>query len=277
MAVVILGCGYTGRRVASQLAVKAIDVIATARNPESLAGLPVRPVAFDVSREIDLSFVPPGSTILYSIPAAVPDRTAAVVEQLEERVARVVYLSTTSVYGPAVDVDETTQINPDEPASRARAMTEAAIASGPWQTLILRPAAIYGPGRGVHVRLQRGDYYLTGDGRNFVSRIHVDDLAAHAIAGLLSSITGAYPVADEEPCTSLEITEFCALLLGVPMPPFIPAGQAHPTRRSNRRVDGSAIRRLLGISLEFPSYRTGIPASITQFRERRPRINPIIE
>ena len=34
------------------------------------------------------------------------------------------------------------------------------------------------------------------------------------------------------------------------------------TRRSNRKVDGRAIRRLLGIELRYPSYRTGIPASL---------------
>ena len=264
MTTVILGCGYTGRRIASQLAARGIDVIATARDPERLSGLPVQPVALDLTGTFDLSFVPLGSSVLYSIPTVLPDPTPAVVRQLSARATRVVYLSTTSVYGDAASVDRSTPINPTEPGGRARAATEASIATGPWQSLILRPAAIYGPGRGVHVRLERRDFYLVGDGRNFVSRIHVDDLATHAVAALLSGITGAYPVADEEPCTSLEITEFCAGLLGVPMPPFISAGEAHPTRRSNRRVDGSAIRRLLGISLAFPTYRTGIPASLSK-------------
>ena len=54
---------------------------------------------------------------------------------------------------------------------------EQAIAAGPWSTLILRPAAIYGPGRGVQVSLPLGEYH---PGENFVSRIHADDLAGHA-------------------------------------------------------------------------------------------------
>jgi nucleoside-diphosphate-sugar epimerase len=266
MTVVILGCGYTGRRVASRLAASGVDVIATTRDPKRLTGLRVRPVILDVISEFDLSFIPPKSVVLYSIPRTSPDATGEIVQQLKGRASRVVYLSTTSVYGPAIGVDETTPIDPDEDGGRARASAESAILSGPWNTLILRPAAIYGPGRGVHVRLQRGDYSLVGDGGNFVSRIHVDDLATHALAAISSELTGAYPVADEEPCTSLEITKFCADLLGLPMPPFVSSASAHPTRRSNRRVDGSAIRRLLEIMLAFPSYRTGIPASITQSR-----------
>jgi nucleoside-diphosphate-sugar epimerase len=89
-----------------------------------------------------------------------------------------------------------------------------------------------------------------------VSRIHVEDLATHVEAALLSDVTGAWPVADEEPCTSREIAEYCARLLNRPLPP------PRETRiHSNRRVDGSAIRRALGITLQYPSYRVGIPAS----------------
>jgi nucleoside-diphosphate-sugar epimerase len=95
-------------------------------------------------------------------------------------------------------------------------------------------------------------------GDNFVSRIHVDDLAAHCEAALLSDVTGSYPVADEEPCTSTEIAEFCARLLDLPLP----HSPANARAASGRQVDGSAIRRLLGITLAYPSYRVGIPASL---------------
>ena len=92
----------------------------------------------------------------------------------------------------------------------------------------------------------------------------VDDLAAHAEAALLSEIDGAYPVADEEPCTSLEIAEFCARLLNLALSR---AGdeRAEPVPRfaNNRRVDGSAIRRALGITLTYPSYRVGVPAALS--------------
>jgi nucleoside-diphosphate-sugar epimerase len=112
--------------------------------------------------------------------------------------------------------------------------------------------------------MREGSFRLAGDGSNFVSRIHVDDLAAHAEKALLSDLTGAYPVADEEPCSSREIAEFCAGLLGLPLPEAVSEEELSETRRSDRRVDGSAIRRLLGLELRYPSYRQGIPAALRE-------------
>ena len=50
--------------------------------------------------------------------------------------------------------------------------------------------------------------------------------------------------------------------LGVPLSESVTRTEVSETRRSNRRVDGRAIRRLLGVSLRYPSYRDGIPASL---------------
>jgi nucleoside-diphosphate-sugar epimerase len=169
---------------------------------------------------------------------------------------RVVYLSTTGVYGSAKVVDETTPVDRTSERARVRLDVEREISAGPWSTLILRPAAIYGPGRGVHVSVRQGTY---PPGDNFISRIQVDDLAAHAEAALFGDLTGAYPVADEEPCTSREVAEFCARLQGVDLPTGpVPA----PRVFGDRRVDGSAIRKLLGVTLRYPSYRVGIPAAM---------------
>jgi nucleoside-diphosphate-sugar epimerase len=99
-------------------------------------------------------------------------------------------------------------------------------------------------------------------GNNYVSRIHVDDLAAHAEAALLSKASGAWPVGDDYPCTSIEIARYCATLLNVQMPESVSAADVHRTRRADRKVDGSAVRRLLGVELIYPSYREGIPASL---------------
>ena len=94
---------------------------------------------------------------------------------------------------------------------------------------------IYGPGRGVHESMRAGRFRLAGDGGNTVSRVQVEDLAALVEAALLSELTGAYPVADTEPCTSREMAQFCAQLLGLPMPPSAPDKDVHHTRRVNRR------------------------------------------
>jgi nucleoside-diphosphate-sugar epimerase len=205
------------------------------------------------------------SRVLYSLPPISPSPWAL----FEGKAARLVYLSTTGVYGAQHDVDERTLPAPESPREWQRIREEMAASGGNWSWLVLRPAAIYGPGRGVHTAMSAGTHRLIGSGQNYVSRIHVDDLAAHAEAGLLTEVSGAWPVADEEPCRAIEIAEFCARLLGAPLPPPTPVPeQEHETRRSNRRVDGRGIRNKLQLSLKFPSYRVGIPAALAEEKER---------
>lgn len=250
MDVLILGCGFTGRRVALRFLARGGRVMATARDAEKIRDLGVEIVELGGLRER----LPEGVLVAHSIP---PEGRADVTELLGDKPARVVYLSSTGVYGKASVVDENTPADPDNDRARARMEEERAVMNGPWSSLILRCAAIYGPGRGAQERIRRGEYRLD-DG--IVSRIHVDDLAALVEAGMLSAVTGAYPFADEEPCSSREIFEFCARLLGLPE---APAGVAKAARQTgNRRVDGSAIRRLLGVTLKYPSYRTGIRAAL---------------
>lgn len=235
-------------------------VICTARELRPLPG--AERVELDISAPYSLEFVPEGSLVLHSIPPLEEDNPIALVHALGDRPARMVYLSTTGVYGRQKEVTAATLPEPWHFRDEQRMAAEAAIAAGPWSSMVLRPAAIYGPGRGIHVSMAEGRFRLVDGGDNFVSRIHVDDLAAHAEAALLSEAIGAWPVADEEPCTSLEIAAFCAELLGVPMPAKIPGEEAHHTRRADRRVDGQEVRALLGISLQYPSFRTGIPSSL---------------
>lgn len=279
--VVILGCGYTGRRVAERLLARGAAVLCTTRNPLKLRDLAARGAAvvrLEVLEPATLAelgrLAPAGARVLHSIPVIDSERgpfdpTPLLLEALEGRIERLVYLSTTGVYGAAATVDEKTPPTPTGGRERLRLEAERAVSSGNWSWLILRPAAIYGPGRGVHESLRAGRYRLAGGGENLVSRIHVDDLAAVAEAALDSTLTGAYPVADLEPCTAREMAEFCARLLGLPPPDSVDPAAAHRSRQVSRRVDGSAILRLLGLTLRYPSYRTGVPAALAASDSRR--------
>jgi nucleoside-diphosphate-sugar epimerase len=250
----ILGGGFTGGRVALLLRARGWQVTITSRSGAERLRLDVndRSTLDQLSNAIRRETV-----VLHSIP--VP----GVMEALRRSPpSRVVYLSTTGVYGAATVVNETTPIAPRTERELLRVAEEREVLEGPWQALVLRPAAIYGPGRGIHASMRAGKYLLMGEGANFVSRIHVDDLARHAEAAMLSELTGAYPVADEEPCTSREIAEYCACLLNLPLPAAATAESLGETRRADRRVDGSAIRRLLGLTLQYPTYREGIAACL---------------
>jgi len=252
--VLILGCGYTGSRVAQRLRADGIAVTALRRaqwdvtQPEALAKL--------------AALTPAGCRVLHSIPSLPDAADRHFLPALSGLAERVVYLSTTGVYGGAHEVDETTAVLPRTAREQARVDTEAAVRQGPWASLILRPAAIYGPGRGVHVSMAEGRYTLLGDGSNYISRIHVDDLARLAHAALLAELTGAYPVADLYACPSREIAEYCAAMYGWPMPASVTAEEVPSTRRNNRRVDGRAICGQLGVSLLYPTYREGIAQAL---------------
>lgn len=267
--VLILGCGFTGRRVARILLRRGLPVRVTSRAPERLAALAklgagivpldlLAPGAGDVLR----TAATPGCLVLHSIPTLPGGLDAEIAGILGKAPARVVYLSTTGVYGDAREVNERTPPAPKDERGRLRLETEKAMRSGPWSTMVLRPAAIYGPDRGIQMSIREPGFRIYGDGSNFISRIHADDLAAHAAAALASRIPGAFPVADMEPCSSLEIARYCAGLLGLDVPDPGGAADVPETRRSDRRVDGAAIRQLLGVVLRYPSYRDGIPAAL---------------
>ena len=264
MTAVILGCGYTGERVARRMAARGARVICTSRDPERLSHVEsVEPVRLELPDAASLGFIPPGALVVHSIPPLDGVPATELTHALgDRRPKRVVYLSTTGVYGDQRDVDESTVPAPRHERDRQRLEAEQATISGPWSSIVLRPAAIYGPGRGIHVSMAEGRFKLVGAGENYVSRIHVDDLAAHVEAALLSDVQGAWPVADDHPCTSVEIARYCSDLLNVPMPPSVPEAGVHHTRRADRRVDGRVIRQRLGISLLHSSYRSGIPASL---------------
>ncbi len=254
----LLGCGYTSRRVARRLSASGARVVCTNRTRSPLTGCEC--IELDASDPESLSqfarHVSTGMTVLHSIPP--PDYIVELLEALRPlRPARVVYISTTGVYGPAEIVDEHTAAAPDTAKDNLRVHTESLLAAGDWSTLILRPAAIYGPERGVHHSVKRGTFQVPADGGRIISRIHVDDLADHLIAGLCGAITGAFPIADEEPCPSMDVAVLTAQLLNLP----VPAAPSKPPA-AGRRVDGSAYRRALGLTLRYPSYRQGVPACL---------------
>ncbi len=270
--VLILGCGYTGRRVARILRERGVEVIATSRDPGRLRDLDVKPVRLEVTDAASLAelrqHARPGIRMLHSIPSivdggSVTEYTPALLEILDGALARIVYFSTTGVYGNQAVVDEKTVAEPVTSRQKARREAELAVLESTAPALVLRAAAIYGRDRGVHVSLARGLFERIDLGDNFISRIHVEDLATLAVAGLDGNLTGAWPVADEEPCTAREMAEFCSELLRIPLQGHgLRRPEIDETRRADRRVNGAAVRRALGVSLRYPSYRLGVPGSL---------------
>jgi nucleoside-diphosphate-sugar epimerase len=253
--VIVLGLGFTGQRLARRLLQEGVPVCAAVRGVERFreladAGLTLFELAPDKA-----SVLPKNAILAHLIPPVASLRPF--ITELKPR--RIVYVSSTGVYGDQVDINEATSPNPNDERGRLRLEEEHWIDAGPWTSLILRAAAIYGPGRGVHVALREGRV-PRGGGSGVVSRIHVDDLAAMMHAGLFSVIQGAWPVADDDPCSTAEIAASMQQN----------SASYSEITIAGRKVDGTKIREKLGIELTYPSWRNGIPASLEE-EAKRPR------
>ncbi len=275
--VVILGCGYTGLRVAARLLARGVRVVAAAREVSALASIAASGatvVEFEATRTSswiavtrEASRLAPGYALLVSVPpyrvaGERTEMTAALLASIP-RPGRTVYLSSTGVYGAQEEVDAATAPAPRTPEHALRLSAEGAVAAGPWSWMVLRAAAIYGPERGLHVA--RGSApHRAGHPDRVVSRIHVDDLAALCQAALASSITGAFPAADRAPASARAVAAFCASL-GL-VPPLLPDVHRGAGPGAGRRVDGRAVFDTLGVSIAYPSYREGILAALAARR-----------
>ena len=75
-----------------------------------------------------------------------------------------------------------------------------------------------------------------------------------------------YNGADDEPAPPQDVVAYAAQLLNLPVPPEIPFDQAQlsPMAASfygdNRRVRNDRIKRELGVTLKYPTYREGLKA-----------------
>jgi nucleoside-diphosphate-sugar epimerase len=203
--------------------------------------------------------LPQGTALVHAVPPLdEPVNSAIRSIILASAPRRVVYISSTGVYGSQTEVSAESPAMPADEKGRARVAEEVCLLGGSWSSLILRSAAIYGPHRGIHVRLREGRRPRGAGG--VVSRIHVDDLVRHVDAALSSEAEGAWPVADECAAASEEVAVWCAKLMGISMPDT--TAPAFPV--SGRSVDGSKIRELLGIKLKYASYKEGLPASLAE-------------
>ena len=269
---VILGCGYTGHRVARLLIARGWHLTVTTRSPRNLRDLRDRGaavVAFDAAGNPPAPVSVRGAGVLLSIPTlrtadGLDEPTPRLVAAFDGVPDHVTYLSTTGVYGGARLVDATTPAAPETERQRLRVLAEEAVAALPCPSLVLRPAAIYGPGRGVHAAMRNGRFRLSDNGDRYVSRIHVEDLAMLVSSAMDRRLVGAFPVADELPARSRDVARLCAKLLGLDMPATVADTDLTETRRADRRVDGNAVLQSLGLRLRYRTYREGIPACLAE-------------
>jgi nucleoside-diphosphate-sugar epimerase len=173
------------------------------------------------------------------------------------------YLSSTGVYGDTGGawVDESAPIG----GGRRSVRSEADSAWLERGARVFRLPGIYGPGRSALDRVAEGRAHRVDLPRQVFSRIHVDDIASGAVAGLAAP-PGAYNLADDLPASQNAVIEEACRLLGVepaPLQSLDEAGlspQARAFYAENRRVANGKAKRVLGWRPAFPTYREGLRA-----------------
>jgi nucleoside-diphosphate-sugar epimerase len=261
---VIVGAGYTGQRVARELAVRRADVVVTRRDAAAAAesaraaGPQVKGIALDLDDPFAADAIPAGSIVVCLAP---PSRDPTSVRHLVPRASRLVYVSSTGVYPPGHGawVFENQPTGPTTDAGRARVVAESAL---PPAAIILRAAGIHGPGRGLVDRIRAGSYRIVGDGRAAVSRIHVDDLVQAIIRAGETFVRGPVNVADDAPDPIGEVADAIALRLGLPPPPRVSPETVSPEvagmLTADRRIANRRMKEELGVVLRYPSWRDSL-------------------
>ncbi|QPC42586.1 SDR family oxidoreductase [Kaustia mangrovi] len=281
------GAGFSAQALARTLLASGWTVTGTCRTPEAahpLAAAGIAPVPLDTANPDGTAVAGALATATHILVSVPPDGEGCPVarlfgEAIAERAGELRwlgYLSTTGVYGNRDGgwVDERSALTPDTARGHRRLAAE-----NDWLALhgtrgvpvhIFRLAGIYGPGRNALEQVASGRARRIVKPGQVFSRIHVDDIAGVLAASIARPAPGtAYNVCDDEACPPQDVIAHAARLLGVEPPPEIPFEEAGLSAMAasfyadNKRVANARIKRELGYSLSYPTYREGLGALLS--------------
>ena len=286
---VIVGCGYVGIRLARLLITRGATPLGIVRSLDSVQRLQkfgIKAVVADLDDKnaLDvLSSACSNSRVFYFAPPPALGETDVRIKNfidICDRVPpkRIVYISTSGVYGDCKGawVNETRSPNPQTARAKRRWHAERSLMA--WQEeksvelVILRVGGIYGPGRLPLSRLAKTTL-ICPDEAPYSNRIHVDDLVqVCAAADRIARNGETFNVADGHPTTMTDYFYRVADLAGVPKPPCVPLKDApqklSPTMlsfvRESRRLDIAKLLRELNVEMRYSNLTDGLRSCITE-------------
>lgn len=285
----IIGCGDMGKRVARLLLAQGVPVAAMTRSEEKRDTLCTMGVDAFTGDLDDPETIDPAAAsdalVFYLAPPPgggfndTRMRNFCNAVKGESRPAKVVYMSTSGVYGdcPGIAVTEETPVNPQTARARRRLDAETTLAG--WgkelqvPVVILRVTGIYGPNRLPITHLMNGVPLLKEDEAPITNRIHADDLAAVCMAAAEKGIDGEiFNVSDGEHGTMTAYFTAIADLLGLPRPRQVSREEAamvmppllYSYFNESRQMDNSKMLNRLGISLRYPTLAEGLKSCIPE-------------
>ncbi|QDU87872.1 NAD dependent epimerase/dehydratase family protein [Pirellulimonas nuda] len=275
----VFGCGYLGLRVARLWREAGDDVVAVTRCPARVD--PFRregftPLVADVTRP--LPPLPEADTCLFavgydrgsdaSIGEVYADGLRGVLSALPLSVRRVIYISSTGVYGDAAGawVDETTPPDPRREGGRASLAAEEALRSSFFadRGVALRLAGIYGPGRAPFLENLRAGAPIPAVREGWLNLIHVDDAATAVLAAAAAQpVSSVYCVSDGRPPQRGDYYAEAARLIGGKPPVFVEPAEGTPRAAraaADKRVSNRRMTQELGCELRYADFRAGLAA-----------------
>jgi nucleoside-diphosphate-sugar epimerase len=288
--VLIVGCGYLGRRVAGRLSEAGRRVLATTRSAaraEEFRAAGLVPIVCDVTDPATLGGLPAVDTVIHAVGL---DRSAGK-SMHEVYVAglanlldglppprRFVLVSSTSVYGQTSGevVDEGSPTEPAEESGRTVLEAERVLRGRFPEAIVLRFAGIYGPGRLLRrVQSLQAREPIAGDPERWLNLIHVEDGAAAVLAAAERGRPGGvYVVCDDRPVRRREFFTLLARELNAPPPVFVPAAPGQPRESANRRTSNRRLREELGVALRYPDCAAGLRAACGEASSKGAGIPP---
>ena len=273
----LLGAGYTGQRFLHS---------AEARRDFAVTAWRSHDWNLDAQAPLPTAAPPDWTHVAYLVPPpSSGEKDPRLGHALRELLAsttelkRVVYVSTTGVYGDAggAAVDETTAPHPATPRAKRRLAAEqtlqAACTAAGVEWTVLRVPGIYGPGRLPLERLRRGEPLPESALARPGNRIHVDDLVAALRLALLHPAAGnaVFNVGDGDHTGTAAYFQQLAALAGLHAPTVLPDALAREQISADswsflmegRRVNTQRLRERLGFQPLYGSCIEGLRASLT--------------
>ena len=287
--VLIVGCGDIGVRVAQREQQAGRKVYGLARSEDGAARLCGHDIEAVMGTLDDLSSLDnlptAGKLVYYFAPPTGGGPFDSRMRNFCQAVGgtelpgKVVYMSTSGVYGDCGGqwVTEETPLNPQ--TSRAQRRVDAEATLQEWgrehsvPVVILRVTGIYGPGRLPLARIQQGHPVLREDESPPTNRIHADDLAVVCVNAADKAADGdIFNVSDGQPGTMTQYFNLVSELLDLPPLPQVDMEEAkrimNPMMLSylteTRRMDNRKMLDQLGVTLIYPDLKSGLKNVLAQ-------------
>ena len=277
----VLGCGDVGMRLLPLVRAR-FRVYAVTSNPERCAELRAAgaiPVIADLDQPATLRRL--RGLVQHVVHLAPPqsegtlDRRTRHLSAILPDGARMVYVSTTGVYGDCGGalIDETRTVNPHNARARRRVDAERVLRAWAMRAgasvAIVRVPGIYARDRLPLKRLAQGTPALLAEDDVYTNHIHADDLACIVALALYRGLPGRiYHAVDDTQLKMGDYFDTVADAFGMARPPRVArvqlAASVSPMLLSfmseSRRISNSRIKDELGMRLAYPEVAAALAA-----------------